>query len=368
MKICFLIQQYNNGGGTERVLSQIANGLVKKGAEVSVISIGKGLKPHFYTDASVSLFELSHTEPRDKAIGTRLMSAVGIIKVRKKLLDLTKKLLPDFIVAVDIVLYHYAEYLRRRLKIKAVGWEHYCLDSRQGPLLSYSRRLSVKNAYATVVISDGDYKSYKGKYPWAKNIVRIYNPISCPITGGADISAKSVAAAGRLTYQKGFDMLIEAWSKLPKRLKDWELNIYGEGEDKESLKERILFLGLKNVYLKGYTDNLAKELKKSSLFVLSSRYEGFGLVLIEAQAVGLPCISFNCKEGPSEIISDGENGILVPPCDVNSLTDGLCRLMDSYGLRIRFSNASMKYLDRFDPDRVIEKWISLFEDGVDSLG
>ena len=74
-------------------------------------------------------------------------------------------------MAVDIVLYHYAEYLRRRLKIKAVGWEHYCLDSRQGPLLSYSRRLSVKNAYATVVISDGDYKSYKGKYPWAKNIV-----------------------------------------------------------------------------------------------------------------------------------------------------------------------------------------------------
>lgn len=120
-----------------------------------------------------------------------------------------------------------------------------------------------------------------------------------------DIKNKKIIAMGRLNNQKGFDLLIEAWSKLESDFKDWEVNIFGDGALKEQLQKQIDNKNLKKIFLRGYSKDVAKDMADASIFVLTSRYEGFGLVLLEAQALGLPCVSFDCKEGPSEIIDDG---------------------------------------------------------------
>jgi glycosyltransferase involved in cell wall biosynthesis len=140
---------------------------------------------------------------------------------------------------------------------------------------------------------------------------------------------------------------------------DWELYIYGEGEDREKLQGMIDSYGLDNVFLAGYSDDLGKEMDKASIFVLSSRYEGFGLVLAEAMAKGIPAISFDCPSGPSEIISHDKNGFLVPPLDVNRLGERILKLTESRQLRKLFSESARKNLYKFNIESVISEWEKL---------
>ena len=139
------------------------------------------------------------------------------------------------------------------------------------------------------------------------------------------------------------------------------MRIYGEGKDKEKLKSLIEKYGLMNVKLMPYATRLDEEMDKASVYALSSIYEGFGLVLIEAQAKGLPCISFNCKHGPSEIITDGVNGFLVEPGDLNGFADKLLKLITDYELRKTFSDNAQKDLYRFDVDYVVDQWVEMLE-------
>ena len=362
-RICFIIQRYNNGGGTERVLSQIAGGLTKRGYSVSIISIDKGLEPTFETDKRVKLYQLEGAKTLKKNKIARRVSAISDIMItRKRLLRLALEINPQIAVAVDVVLYHYADYLRKRMGLKTVCWEHYCLDSRKGALIGYSRRLAVKYASLTVVISKGDLKSYKEKFKNAKNLKLIYNPLSAEKILENSADSKIVAAAGRLTYQKGFDMLLNAWSKVEKEASDWELRIYGDGEDRDSLLAQAESLGLKGVRFMGYSENLHREMQKASIFVLSSRYEGFGLVLAEAQAMGLPCVSFDCKEGPRELIDDGINGFLAEEGNEAELGNKLLRLIKNDHLRKSFAASAGKDLYRFDAERILDEWESVLEE------
>ncbi|MBQ2736888.1 MAG: glycosyltransferase family 4 protein [Clostridia bacterium] len=356
MKICFLIQQYNNGGGTEMALSSVANGLVKRGYDIMILSIGKGKSPRFHTSEKIKLCELDMGNNGRKS---RIKELKTIFQVRKAMLEVLKIEKPKVIVAVDIVLYHYVDYLCKRINAYGIGWEHYCLESRKGALISYSRDLSVKNGAYTVVISDRDLLAYKNRYPKSRSIVRIYDPVFMEEEPTVNVDNKRVIAAGRLTEQKGFDLLIEAWSKIYDRVMDWELYIYGEGEDREKLQGMIDSYGLDNVFLAGYSENLGKEMDKASIFVLSSRYEGFGLVLAEAMAKGIPAISFDCPSGPSEIISHDKNGFLVPPLDVNRLGERILKLTESRQLRRLFSENARQNLYKFNIESVISEWEKL---------
>ena len=364
-KICFLIGNYNNGGGTERVTSQIANGLAEKGYNISIISIEKGLNPYFETNEKVKLFELQHDETfpynsRNK-IKFRLWSLKKIRGIKESFKRTIKNIMPELVIAVDIECYRIIDPFRKKYNYKTIGWEHFALLVRGGLGVNYSRRLAIKHASKLLVLSDGDLQDYQKKYPNAKNLMRLHNPLAFKPTKNSDMNNKVVIAAGRYAPQKNFDALLEAWNKMGDKNQDWELRIYGDGADKDKLKSLIEEYHLTNVKLLPYAEHLDEEMDKASIYALSSSYEGWGLVLIEAQAKGLPCVSYNCKHGPSEIITDGVNGFLVTPNDINEFADKLLKLMKNYNLRVFFSSNSQKDLYKYNIDYIISQWVIMLE-------
>ncbi len=367
-KICFLIGNYNNGGGTERVTSQIANGLAERGFDISIVSIEKGLQPHFETDKRIKLYELDRTEKFSseadslvKKLKYKRWCLKKISAIKKSFKKAIGEILPDLVIAVDIECYRIIDPFRKEFHYKTIGWEHFALLVRGGRGVNYSRKLAVRHASKLLVLSDSDLRDYKEKYPNAKNLMRMFNPLAFKPTRNSDMSNKVVIAAGRFAAEKNFDMLIEIWNKIADKCADWELRIYGDGKDKEKLQLLIDEYGLTNAKLMPYATRLDEEMDKASIYALSSKYEGFGLVLIEAQAKGLPCISFNCKHGPSEIITDGVNGFLIEPGDMDGFADKLLKLMTDYELRKSFSDNARKDLYRFDMDSVIEQWVEMLE-------
>ena len=181
----------------------------------------------------------------------------------------------------------------------------------------------------------------------------------------ADMSRKRVIAVGRLDYQKGFDRLIDAWQIVCTTglFQEWCLDIFGQGEWKDMLKARIKEYGLQNsLHLNEPTKEIAKEYADSSMLVMSSNYEGFPMVMIEAMACGLPVVTFDFKCGPRDIIKDEENGLIVPDGDIQALADAMMRLMANESLRQTMSVEARKVTETYSEDVVMRKWLELFDE------
>ena len=162
----------------------------------------------------------------------------------------------------------------------------------------------------------------KQSWPELSNISVIPDPLSFVPTCVSSLTEKRVIAVGRYVYQKGFDLLLQAWSKIEKQYPDWQLAIYGDGNRTPyEMLVRQLGIEASRCHLNGPTTNIQLEYANSSLFVFSSRFEGFGMVLVEAMACGLPVVSFSCPCGPKDIIKDGEDGLLVENGNVDALAD-----------------------------------------------
>lgn len=190
----------------------------------------------------------------------------------------------------------------------------------------------------------------------------IPNPRSLEFEEKAALTNHIVMASGRVTHQKGFDMLLDAWAKANRG--DWKLRVVGDGEDRKKLEERARQDGIAASVLFGPSDDIKREYLESSVFVLSSRYEGFGLVLAEAQAAGVPMVSFNCKCGPSEIITEGEDGFLVELGDIRAMADKIQMLMDDADLRVRMGAAARRNSERFAMSAIMPQWAVLLRESV----
>lgn len=350
-KIGFLIMNIENTGGTERVTSVISNVLSNEGYDVNIISCQNGEYCSFPLNNEVKLFSL-HGEKEKRSIIRKISSY-------KKLKEIILKNNIEIMIAVDVALYLYLFPLRD--KCKCIAWEHFNCGIDTSKMASISRKLAVKFADCIVVLSETDLLDYKKKFNKIKRIEYIYNPITIKANSKANVLRKRIIAVGRLEYQKGFDYLIRSWNLLERLYQDWELCIFGEGSQHEYLQNLINEFDLKNIHLKGKTDNVGKELSDSSIFVLSSRFEGFGLVLIEAQSYSLPCVSFDCKSGPSEIIDNGINGYLVQNGNFKQLAKSLEELMKDQELRESFSQNATKDLFRFQEENILPQWEQLFE-------
>jgi glycosyltransferase involved in cell wall biosynthesis len=194
-------------------------------------------------------------------------------------------------------------------------------------------------------------------------IVRIPNAVP-PLDGGTpSLDAKVVLAAGRLEVQKGFDLLIRAWRPVAEAHPDWQLRIYGAGRRRDELRALILELGLyDSVFLMGRTKRLGDAMAAASLFVLSSRFEGFGMVLVEAMSKGLPVVSFDCPRGPGEIVRHGTDGIVVPGGDVEGLAEGICALIADPALRRRYGAAAAENARSYDVRAIARRWDELLRE------
>jgi len=225
-------------------------------------------------------------------------------------------------------------------------------------LVSHLKRLD-----KFIVLTEEDNASWTE----LSNVEVIPDPLAFDITEVSPLKAKRVIAVGRYVYQKGFDLLLQAWAKIEKLFPDWELAIYGMG-DRSSYENLAQQLGINmnRCHLNGSTQNIRKEYLESSLFVFSSRFEGFGMVLIEAMACGLPVVSFDCPCGPKDIVSHDEDGLLVPSGDIDKLANAMSQLMDSYELRHQMAKNAICNVRRFQIDEIADRWQLLFEDVLNS--
>ena len=219
---------------------------------------------------------------------------------------------------------------------------------------------NLKRLDQLVVLTD---KS-KTSWPELSNVTVIPDPITIEAKSAevkSEKGSKRVVTIGRYAYQKGYDLLLQAWAEVEKHNTDWTLEIYGMG-DQAPYRHIITDLGIdtNRCLLNGPVDDVGQVYKNSSIFVLSSRFEGFGLVLVEAMAFGLPVVSFDCPAGPDEIITDGHDGLLAPSGDVKALAKKLMLLMADENLRKRLSQNACQSARRYEMNLIAGKWVDLF--------
>ena len=223
-------------------------------------------------------------------------------------------------------------------------WDYYILNK-------------VKKADCVVTLTQEDKEFWRS---YAKRIEVIPNILTITPKKVVDYRAKRIIAAGRFVHQKGFDLLLDAWHMINKDISDWHLYIFGN-ENREPYQKIVDKYQMNdNTHLMGATKDIAEEFSKSSIFVLSSRFEGFGLVLAEAMSCGLPCVSFDCPYGPRDIITDREDGILVENGNVEALSKAIEQLMTEEDLRQSMGEKALINVARYDSSNIMTRWEELF--------
>jgi glycosyltransferase involved in cell wall biosynthesis len=247
--------------------------------------------------------------------------------------------------------------------VVTVGQEHMNLQAHPRAL-----RRELERAYrrldALAVLTREDLRDYGELLASAPTrVVQIPNAVPELQGERSDLSKPVVLAAGRLTRQKGFDRLIEAFALVARRRPAWTLRIFGSGRDRELLQAMILDHHLHNhVFLMGRTEHLGRELSRASMFALSSRFEGLPMVILEAMSKGVPVVSFDCPTGPAEMISDGVDGALVPDGDVAAFAEGIVSLIDDEERRRRMGAAAVEKARDYDLAVIGRRWHALLDE------
>jgi glycosyltransferase involved in cell wall biosynthesis len=229
------------------------------------------------------------------------------------------------------------------------------------PRLSADIKRRYRGVDVLAVLTEADLHDYRQALSGAPTrVVRMPNAVP-PLGGGlSPLEGKIVMAAGRLNAQKGFDLLIPAFAQVAAEHPDWQLRIYGSGPRHELLRRLIAEHGLSgSAFLMGRSSTLGEEMAKASIFALSSRFEGFGIVVVEAMSKGLPVVSFDCPRGPGEIISDGRDGILVPPGNVDAFAAALRSLVEDEELRRRLGAAALETAGAYGAGESGRRWQQL---------
>jgi glycosyltransferase involved in cell wall biosynthesis len=202
----------------------------------------------------------------------------------------------------------------------------------------------------------------KLQWPELDNVLVVPDPLSFFPNAVSPLTSKRVLAVGRYVYQKGFDLLLRAWALVEKDTSEWELAIYGQG-NREPYMQLINDLGIdqSRCHLYGPTNDIIREFLNSSIFVFSSRFEGFGMVVVEAMSSGLPVVSFDCPCGPKDILSDNEDGLLIENGNIDKFASSISRLVNDQSLRAQMAKSGRKNVERFKMECIGQKWKDIFD-------
>lgn len=349
-------------GGAERAIVALAEGLVKCGHEVTIVTLDPNT-PDFYSVPA----EVSRIHAPELICSDCRWFDVSAWRQRFKLLRNTiieaqPDLVISFIDTVNVLVLQALFFASIPVIVsERIDWRFHPIGIRW----RFLRRVFYLRA-ASVVVQTQSVASVAKKY-WPKwSIAVIPNAVAdlnvSPQPRPKWFATYNLIAMGRLVYQKGFDLLLEAFAKVHQKFPEWHLTILGEGPLRKSLEEQVLSLGLTDkVTMIGVMNAPFSILRQADLFVLSSRYEGFPNALSEAMACELPVISFDCPSGPAEIVRNNIDGILVPPEDVVALAKALKVLMADEYLRDQYATRSVEVLDRFSSERIYDMWDRLIQ-------
>ena len=365
MRIIISTDQIYLHGGIEKVLSTKANYWSNQsGVEVYIVTTEqKGNTPCYPMDSRVHLIDLGINYNRSRSYFSKenMKKAIKHFREQKKLF---RQLKPDAIISPNFNFDHYwLPNLKAGAKlIKEIHGSRY-KDQHRRKNASFAKKIQflisdwAESRYSHIVVLNEDEKEYIR----TGNAEVIPNPIELQAMR-ADLDNKKVIAAGRISPVKGFGEMIESWALIYKENPDWQLHLYGDDYlgTKGKLELQINNLGLKDaVVFKGSVDNLTEKMADYSLYAMTSETECFPMVLLEAMSVGLPIVSYDCPNGPRNIIKDGEDGLLVPHHRTDRFAEEMLKLMNNESLRKQLGTAAQKNAARFSTDEVMKKWQTL---------
>ena len=375
MKIYYIYTALVTKGGADRVIAEKANWLVEHGHEVSIVTDTQlGREPAFPLSSKVKLIDLAidFSKEYGHCFPVRIWMYYKLMyQYRKKMKALLMHDHPDIVVSTlgrDI-----SFITKIKDGSKKIGEAHttknyirnfHLLESRSlffKYLTKYFRWImdrQVSRLEALVVLTSQD------KNDWEHLLPVYVIPNSYPFypETPSNCGNKQAIIVGRYNSAKGYNYLIDAWREVHKSYPDWIINIFGSGEYEEMVRKQINDNGLQDVMIMNNpTDHIMEEYLKSSIYVMSSVFEGFAMVLLEAMACGLPCVSFDCPYGPRNVITDGEDGFLVDYLNSEALAKSICKLIEDEKLRKQMGQNGRKNVLSYSRETIMPQWVSLFE-------
>ncbi|AYO52797.1 glycosyltransferase family 4 protein [Acinetobacter wuhouensis] len=359
MRIVFFISNFNSSGGTERVTATVSNALCALGFEVHILSIVKDEKDFFYSvDPNVLVSNLGFPPNSSKKNFLNICS-----ELRKYLL--INKI--NNLIIVDSLCASFVFLATRLLKINVICWEHFNLEFKDKSILrSLGRLLASLSCNHIVTLTDMDQRDWEKKYQYSRNKVSVIpNPIAFDVRPKEFNQKKFIALSiGRLSPEKGFDDLITIWADFIQHNQDATLNIIGSGTEEKKLLALAEKYNLteKNLNFLSSTKEIAKFYQEATVYLMSSHSEGLPMVLLEAQAFGVPIITFECGHGVNKIVKNTYNGYVVKNRDKKLFSQTLLEYANLSEEKINtLSKNSNKVASNYEIDKIRNLWVELLK-------
>jgi glycosyltransferase involved in cell wall biosynthesis len=346
-------------GGSEHVVTFVANRLAAAGYRISIVSFENPTEtPYYPRHPSIAVDYLAVPVGRRGAVPAIRSIAQRVRRLRQLFVERQPDLAISLLTRSNVV----SLMASSGLGFPVVVSERNNPDRQNhGRIWDMLRHYTYPKAYGLLTMTHGAMEWFPPamrKRSWVIPNMADWQHFKPNYKN----DVKTMTAVGRLTHQKGFDLLLQAFAMIADDHPDWKLRIWGEGPDRaelEALRER---LGLTSrVEMPGVSEQPGGWIETADAFVLSSRYEGWGLVLCEAMAAGLPCVSFNCPFGPADMITDEINGLLPPDGDVAALARAMSRVMSDSKLRATLGVNAARTSERFAPEQIGEMWQQMIE-------
>lgn len=347
--ILFIVNNISELGGIEKITISLSNEL-RHFFNVNILDVCNydKKKPYYCLNDAIKLFHLK-----------KCSKMYQLLEIKR----LIKKQTIDTIIIQSKSLYYFS-YIKNICNKRIVFVDHDSLKAYPNKQKNefIPRKRAIKRANTVVSLTEENKNEYLKRFKIKeKKIIVIGNYVDAPtVDAKYNIDSKVICAVGRYHIQKRFDLLIKAFSIIANKYPDWTLKIYGDGVLKTHLQEIITVNGLTNrISLCGKYKSIEEAYTNKSFYVMSSEHEGFGISLLEALTYKLPVISFNTPSGPSEIIYNNKNGILVPMLNIESLANAMETLINNENLRIFMSDNSYLSTNSFSKEKIISQWIAI---------